>query len=250
MNKIKLRETIKDIKALDKSKDISRHMKNEFIKSKEQTEGTQHSDQDTPHSYAADAVSEKARDTSNATAYKAEQFGRKSLKKTPNTIRKAKANAVKIKQKIQGVAKKIKVATKTEKMARSTIKTSKQVAKTAQITLKTSQRAAQAARAAAKASVQAAKLTLKAVIAAVKATVAAVKGLITLIAAGGWVAVVIIIIICMVAFIFSSPFSIFYSGDTESTQNGITLTSAIDQINSEFSAEIERIKSENPHDEV
>ena len=54
----------------------------------------------------------------------------------------------------------------------------------------------------------------------------------------------------MVAFIFSSPFSIFYSGDTESTQNGITLTSAIDQINSEFSAEIERIKSENPHDEV
>jgi hypothetical protein len=52
--------------------------------------------------------------------------------------------------------------------------------------------AAQASKAAAKAAVQAAKLAVKATIAMVKAAIAAIKGLVAIIAAGGWVAVVII----------------------------------------------------------
>ena len=43
-------------------------------------------------------------------------------------------------------------------------------------------------------------------IAAVKATIAAVKGLIAAIAAGGWVAVVIILLICLIALIVGSCF--------------------------------------------
>jgi len=139
-------------------------------------------------------------------------------------------------------------------MAVKAVKTSNQAAhasvKTAQVTMKASQKAAQTARIAAKAAANTIRTTAKAVVAAVKATVAAVKGLITLIAAGGWVAVVTILVICMVGLLISSPFGIFFSSEETNNPNNITLTCAIEQINNDFAAEIERIKSQNPHDEV
>ena len=51
---------------------------------------------------------------------------------------------------------------------------------------------------------------LEATVAAVKAIIAAVKGLIAAIAAGGWVAVVVIIVLCLVALIAGSVFGIFF----------------------------------------
>ena len=81
-------------------------------------------------------------------------------------------------------------------------------------------------------------------------TIAAIKGLVTLIAAGGWVAVVVILVICMVALIIGSCFGIFFSNEDTGDQNRTTMSTVISQINSEFSTEIERIKRENPHDEV
>ena len=50
------------------------------------------------------------------------------------------------------------------------------------------------------------KAAVRVTIAAVKATIAAVKGLIAAIAAGGWVAVVIILLICLIALIVGSCF--------------------------------------------
>ena len=73
--------------------------------------------------------------------------------------------------------------------------------KTAQVTAKTTQKAAQAARAATKVTAVGIKAAAKATVAAVKSTIAAIKGLSTIIAAGGWVAVLIIVIICAVAMI-------------------------------------------------
>lgn len=246
MSKIKLCEKAKDIKALDKSTDVSRRMKNAFIKSKEKAEEWQQTNQDNPHTYATDSISQKAKNISSNTSHMIERYGWKSVKNAPDTIRKAKAGAANIKRKIQA-------ASKAGKGTKTTIKTSAQVAKTsakaAQSAMKNSQRAAHAARVAAQTAVRTAKVTAKAVITSIKAIIAAVKGLISLIAAGGWVAVVIILIICMVAFLVSSPFGLFYS-DNKTDTNNITLSSAIEEINGSFAEEIELIKSENPHDEV
>lgn len=92
----------------------------------------------------------------------------------------------------------VKTASQT---SRTTIKTTQEAAKaaqrTAKATAKTAQKAAQAARQAAKTAEQVAKATTKATATAVKAIVEATKALISAIAAGGWIAVLILVIVIL-----------------------------------------------------
>jgi hypothetical protein len=149
---------------------------------------------------------------------------------------------------IKATRRTIKTATQT---GRTTIKTAQQTAKAAQ---KSAQAAAKAARAAAKAAqvavkttIKLTKLAIKATIAVVKAIIAAVKGLIAAIAAGGWVAVVIILVICLIALIVGSVFGIFFSSEPN-PETGQSITSVIAEINDEFEAQLDAIISSNPHD--
>lgn len=73
------------------------------------------------------------------------------------------------------------------------------------------------------------KAAVRATIAAVKAIIAGVKALVAAIAAGGWIAVVIIIVICLIALIAGSVFGIFFSG--EDSGNGMTMQSVVREIN-------------------
>lgn len=106
------------------------------------------------------------------------------------------------------------------KYAKSTAKATKQTIKTAKKTAKTSAKAAKitakAARAAAKAAAQATRLAVKAAISdhpdGQGRAIAAIKGLIAAIAAGGWVAVLILLLIGAIAVILLSPFGIFSGG--------------------------------------
>lgn len=71
-------------------------------------------------------------------------------------------------------------------------------------------------------SIRVAKIAIKATIAAAKATAAAVKGLVSLVAAGGWVAVVIILVVAVIGWLLASPLSIFMTkneGQTKSVQS-------------------------------
>ena len=70
----------------------------------------------------------------------------------------------------------------------------------------------QAAKATAKATATAVKAAVKATIAAVKAIIAGTKALIAAIAAGGWIAVVVIIIICLIGLLVGSVFGILLFG--------------------------------------
>ena len=259
MPDIKTKKTIKDIKSINKS-DYLKNMKNTLVKTKENAEKPQSQDYDNPHTYATETMSSKAKEMSSSVTYKVERLGRRSVKKAPKTIRDTKTGAIRIKQKICNLTKNtkikgtIKTANKTTgKTVSKTVKTSKQIAqatiKTAQATVKASQKAAQAAKVATKVTVQTAKVTAKAVIATIKATIAAVKGLITLIAAGGWIAVVIILIICLVALIAGSCFGIFFSNEDALADNR-PLTKIITELNSEFQNKIEQIKTETPHDKI
>jgi len=108
--------------------------------------------------------------------------------------------------------------------------------------------AAQAARTAARATVRAVKIAVKATISAVKAIIAATKALVSAIAAGGWVAVAVILIICMVALLVCSVFGIFFSSEDGVSENGMTMKAVVSQINTEFAGELARIQRENPHD--
>ena len=70
---------------------------------------------------------------------------------------------------------------------------------TAKASIKASQKAAMMLKRAAQAAIKLAKVAIKATVEAVKATIAILKETIAIIIAGGWVAVLIILIICMAA---------------------------------------------------
>ncbi len=168
----------------------------------------------------------------------------RSIKTTSRAIKQTGKGTIKTAQ------KSVKTAEKTSKAA---IKTTQQAAKaaqkTAQASVKAAQRAAQAARATAKAAVATAKAVAKAVAAAVKAIIAGTKALIAAIAAGGWVAVVVIIVICLVALIVGSCFGIFFSNE-DTNSGGTPMTQVVAQLNTEYYDKIEQAKTAANADEV
>lgn len=122
-----------------------------------------------------------------------------------------------IKQSARSAGKTVKAA------AKGSVKTTERSVKTAQVTskaaIKTTQQATKTAQAAAKASAVAAKTTVKATIAAVKAIIAGTKALIAAIVAGGWIAIVIILIVVLLGCAIS-----LFGGGSES--NSYTPVSA------------------------
>ena len=134
----------------------------------------------------------------------------------------------------------VKTAQYTVKTAEKTIKTTQQAAKAAQKTAQAAAKAAQvtarAAQAAAKAAAAAAKIAAKAVAAFVKALIAAVKALVAAIAAGGWVAVVIIIVAVLVIALLAM-FGVFSAN--EAADGSKPMTEAIESINAGFQSEMQ-----------
>ena len=145
---------------------------------------------------------------------------------------------------IKTAAKSIKNADHTAKAA---VKTSQAAAKTAAKTAQATQRAAQTARTAARAAAVSAKTAAKAMAAAIKAIIAAAKGLTALIAVGSWIAVVVILVICLAGLLLGSAFGIFYSNESFDGNTPV-MTEVVSRLNGEFAAEIQRIQDENPHD--
>lgn len=173
-------------------------------------------------------------------------------KDTASKIRTKNTAAKAVKGKPQKAVKTASRSMKGVKNSAKGIKTAQQAAKTAQktaqATAKAAQKAAQAAKATAKATIAGVKAAVRVTIAAVKATIAAVKGLIAAIAAGGWVAVVIILLICLIAMIVGSCFGLFFGSD--STGTGTSVTQAVTTLNGEFQAHIQEIEDSNSHDRV
>ena len=146
--------------------------------------------------------------------------------------------------------KAIKTAEQTSKAAIKTAQASAKTAqKSAQAAAKAAQKSAEAVRATAKAAATAAKAVAKAVASAVKAIIAAVKELSAAIAAGGWVVVAVIVLICLIGLIVASCFGIFFSSE-DKNDGGQTMAEVVREINDEYTAKLEEIKNSNPHDDL
>ena len=176
----------------------------------------------------------------------------RTVERTGKTVKQSarstgQATAKTAKGTVKTAQKSVKTA---EKTAKTAIKTSQQAAKaaqrTAQATAKAAKAAVQAARVAAKAAAAAAKVAAKAAVAAVKAIIAAAKALIAAIAAGGWIAVVVIVIICLIGLIVASCFGIFFS--SEDTGTGQTMPTVVREINQDYENKLDEIKNGNAHD--
>ena len=194
------------------------------------------------------ASKDMAKKSAEKSARAANSAGRRSVRTVEHSASKSirqsarSAGKATIKTAQKGTIKTAKTSIKTaEKTSKAAIKTSKHVAKAAQKTAKATAKAAQKAAQAAKAAVQ---LLIK----IIKAIIAAIKALASAIAAGGWVAVVIIIVICLIALILCSVFGVFASGEDSGT--GITMRTAVEEINAEYTQKIEDIKSSHTYDKL
>lgn len=271
------------VKTIDKSATAAQRMKDAYIRTKGKAENSVYSAEDSPREYAADHISEGTESVLHETGRQLHRQGQKAVRSAKENISKAKSHfqrermtdplkkerntyssrsakgAIKtadhskkgVKRAEKGTSKTARRSVKTaEKTAKTTIKTSQQAAKstqrTAQAAAKASQRAAQAARVAVKATVTALKAAVRATVSAVKAIIAATKALISALAAGGWVAVVVVIVICLIGLIVGSCFGIFFSG--EDTGTGQTMRTAVQEINQDYEQKLEEIKSGTHYD--
>ena len=180
----------------------------------------------------------------------------KTAERTEHTIKQSARSAGKqtVKAGAKGTVKSTEKAVKTaEKTSKAAIKTAEATAKAtqkaAEATAKAAQKAAEIARQTAVLAYKAAVAAAKAIAAAVKAIIAAVEKLIAAIAAGGWVAVVVVVVICLVALIVGSCFGIFFSSE-DKNDGSQTMREVVVEINQDYQNQLDTIKANNPYDDL
>ena len=242
--KIKTRESLKTIKTFDRADTLAQKSKKGVSSLHNSAEQTQNVGYESETDYAGSELQDKEERIARMTVVGANKVGRwgvketrKNIQKWRNRPRKPKPNP-NLKQlpspqrpMLEAPKKGIKTASKAPK---NTVKGTKTAAKGAKTTAKATVKgtkaavkgtvkAAQLIKRAAIATVKFVKVAVKAIIAAAKAVVAAVKGIIAAIVAGGWVAVLIIVIIVIVACIVGSVYAIFVPAeDSEITIYSVT----------------------------
>lgn len=326
MSKIKTKESIKDIKVLDKAAVASERMKTALIRSKDQMQNLMDDGQVSPSEYAEDKLRYAAEDVADRVGHDVSSGAKKAVNKgkeayrehreekriqkneervrkyeeelrrssqtsSPQqnaardtakknvetrrantrikrnqTIKTAERTEHTIKQSARSAGKQtVKAGAKgtvksTEKAVKTAEKTSKAAIKTAEATAKATQKAAEATAKAAQKAAEIARQTAilaykaavaaaKAIAAAIKAIIAAVEKLIAAIAAGGWVAVVVVVVICLVALIVGSCFGIFFSSE-DKNDGSQTMREVVVEINQDYQNQLDTIRANNPYDDL
>lgn len=241
------------IKTLDKNVIQVQKFKDKLISTKDKTKETYENNYNSGTEYAINEISKKVESMPN-NIYKVNKVGKNNFQQTRENLSKVQENIKnfkrksKIKQRVKNIDSIRKNITKgTKTTIKTANKTMKGTEKTAKATIKTSQKAVQVAKTTAKATGRAIQATIKATITAIKTIILASKALISAIIAGGWVAILIIIIICLIGMICTSVFGIFFSSEKE--VNGKTMSSVISEINIEFTKKITDIQNNTEHDD-
>ena len=236
----------KGVKTINKAVVQTERFKDNIVRTKEKAEETVSNDINS-NEYASNKIKFATDRVFDESVNQFNKQGQKSFMKTKENYQKSKAKIKQLKKKIKD-KRKVK---STVKNTKTTIKTSKEVAKkaekTAKETIKASKRATQIAKETAKRTAQGVKVAIKTTISAIKTIIAGTKALVAAIVAGGWVAVIVIIVICLVALMCSSIFGIFFSSQTSA--NSITMNTVVAECNQEFSDKLQSIQDSNPHDD-
>ena len=237
----------KGVKTINKAVVQTERFKDNIVRTKEKAEETVSNDINS-NEYASNKIKFATDRAFDESVNQFNKQGQKSFMKTKENYQKSKAKIKQLKKKIKD-KRKVKSTVKNTKTA---IKTSKEVAKKtekiAKETIKASKRATQIAKETAKRTAQGVKVAVKATVSAIKAIIAGTKALVAAIVAGGWVAVIVIIVICLVALMCSSIFGIFFSSQKTSA-NSITMNTVVAECNQEFSDKLQSIQDSNPHDD-
>ena len=169
---------------------------------------------------------------------------KKESASTRKRIDKASKNRIvkdaKITKSSQKPIKKFKITANDTKQVAETTR------KTATVSSKVTKKTVQIAKTITKAVAIGVKTATKATVKTVKATISTIKSLVAAIAAGGWVAVVAIVVICLSALLLGSVFGIFFAG--EDTGTGQTIQTVVHEINSDYDDKLMSIRDKSSYD--
>ncbi len=243
------------IKKLEKEVIQVQKFKNNLITTKEVNEFTINDNNDNAENYASQKIQNDISYVSRKGAVKANEIGKKSLKETQENFIKGKQKVEILKCRIKqnkakdlknvisktnktiksGTKQSIKTAKNTSTLTKKGIKTTEQVAKNSKMVAKESVKMTQRAIKLSKKAIQTTKAAIKATIKTIKTIIATAKAIISAIIAGGWVAVVIILVIALIggfiAAIFNSNGDANY--DTSQIPNSEIILVAKAQIGNE-----------------
>ena len=113
---------------------------------------------------------------------------------------------------------------------------------------KTTSKAVQTVKTAARVAAQTAQSAVKVLASAAKAAISGTKAVIAAIAAGGWAAVAIILVLCVIGLIAGSCFGIFFSGEDNGT--GQTMRQVVQEINADYQLQIDATRVSSTYDEL
>lgn len=272
------------IKKLDKTAIYASKVKDNIVEIKEK-ENCNQVEEITPNEYGAKKIIKDTRIIADEGVRKANSYGNKapkSLQKNLKNVQNANTEIRRIKT-VRNRAKNIKSIRnlrnqrnikETNKAIKGTVKQTEKTIKTAKNTGKNIKTTARGTKKTVKTSVKGAKKTfqiskqiakqtaknmkraIKATITAIKAILAAMKAFIVFLIAGGWIVVIIITVICLIAMLCSSIFGIFFSSEKTGskitvgeTQKVVTMNQVISDLNKEFVDRITKIQNENEHNE-
>lgn len=254
----------KTIKTLNKAVVGTEKIKDNIVTTKEKINENSPTNKDENNNieYGSNKITGASSLTASTVATNFNKYGKKSFNETKDNIIKTKVKIKEFKDKrlakrlekqaIKNGKSTIKTSKNTIKSGKNAVKTSKEVAiksqRVAKESVKASKRAAQAAKETAKATARGIKLAIKATISAIKGIIAGTKALISALIAGGWIAVVIIIIICLIGLLCTSIFGIFLSSE-KTGSNSITMKDVVAECNQEFADKLQEIQEQNPHDD-
>ena len=148
----------------------------------------------------------------------------------------------------QGEAHVLKTGRPAVKAARQPVKTPPAIHAAKQQAAHTAKQAAQRAKRAARVAQQAVKSAGRAIANTARAVSRQSKTFVAVLAAGGGLALFIVLLICVIALVAGSAFGIFFS--SEPTGKGMTLKQAVQILNEEYYQKLKEIEAEIPHDQV
>lgn len=196
---IKVRQVSRDVKVLDRGLTAAEHMKQGFVRTKDQTGQTPIQNQGSSESvaYAQDRITRTAESLAYRGGRQVIRQGGTIRRRVKDGVQSVKENT-RLKRSVQSQAENInstiRQSVKTRNRGAQTAKAVQMAARTSVIT---AQRAAYAARVSAKTAIVTAKAAAKATAAAAKAAIVAAKALISAIAAGGWIVLIILIVVIL-----------------------------------------------------
>lgn len=267
MADLKTRRTVKGtVKTIDRAAVAAERLKSATVRTKDAAERNAAPAETSSQEYGAQKLERTAQGTVSELGFQFRKRGRRGFSDARRNADKAKTQMQKCRDVLrENKPKKAVQAPHTPRPAKTVQASARPVQRTGRIVVKppsvgteaaqaakaaakTAPKAAQTVKAAARAAAQTVQSAAKTAVSAAKAAIAGTKAVIAAITAGGWAAVAIILVLCVVGLIASSCFGIFFSGEDSGT--GQTMRQAVQEINADYQSQIDAARADSTYDEL